>query len=200
MYIWYYKITWSRDLTWNNRAHSSGFIFIRPDSTVCSTVAPCVSLLLLTFFPVAPYLYQLLRTCPGCFLPVLVASYLSLLLLTCPCCFLPVPVAPYISLLFLTCTSCFLPVPVASYMYQLLLTCTSCSLPVPVVPYLSLLLLKFPDDNNFGLNILFPGIKYTEKDWVRLKVRCYPLQIQLTCFLIEDIYIYQVSGNYVSTN
>ena len=28
----------------------------------------------------------------------------------------------------------------------------------------------------FGLNIFYSGIKNTEKDWVRLKVRYYPLQ------------------------
>ena len=28
----------------------------------------------------------------------------------------------------------------------------------------------------FGLNIFYSGIKYTENDWVRLKVRRYPFQ------------------------
>ena len=28
----------------------------------------------------------------------------------------------------------------------------------------------------FGLNIFYSGAEYTEKDWVRLKVRHYPLQ------------------------
>ena len=27
-----------------------------------------------------------------------------------------------------------------------------------------------------GLNILYPGIKYTEKDWVQLRIQQYPLQ------------------------
>ena len=30
---------------------------------------------------------------------------------------------------------------------------------------------------SFGLNIFYSGIEYADKDWVRLKVRHYPLQI-----------------------
>ena len=40
-----------------------------------------------------------------------------------------------------------------------------------------------------GLNIIYSGIKYTEKDWARLKGRHYPLQIAIPHeWMCEHIY------------
>ena len=53
----------------------------------------------------------------------------------------------------------------------------------PIETPLNTVLLDSPkkETNNsqyFGLNISYSGIKYTEKDWVRLKVWHYPFQTQ----------------------
>ena len=39
----------------------------------------------------------------------------------------------------------------------------------------------------FGVNVFYSGIMYTEKDWVRIKVRHYPIQLILQWVLGGNI-------------
>ena len=41
----------------------------------------------------------------------------------------------------------------------------------------------------FGLNIFYSGRKYTEKDWVQLKMRHYPLQMLVLVDRVYTVYI-----------